>query len=90
MSQIILELFENAHQWKTHQWNPHEPRTRCNMREEESPEENFSNDEIIHLFNANKRAFKNRAEVVYIFVRKKNPHSFNKNKFLPLLDLEPF
>ena len=29
MSRIILELFENAHQWKTHQWNPHEPRTRC-------------------------------------------------------------
>jgi hypothetical protein len=29
MSQIYLEFFETAHEWKPHHWNPQEPRTGC-------------------------------------------------------------
>ena len=31
ISWIFRLFFENAHEWKTHHWNPPEPRTRCNF-----------------------------------------------------------
>ena len=34
ISWIFGLFFENAHKWKTHHWNPQEPRTRCKTESE--------------------------------------------------------